>query len=393
MWVKKRHRVTFEIVRPFLKLYFRMFYKCKIKTHKLPKEGSIIISNHSTTMDPFLIGTSFNKQLYYMVSVDLLEHKVIGKLFKFFVNPIPKAKSNKNDIEAIKACIKVAKENGNICIFPEGNRTFSGKLGNIDYSIVKLIKKLKKPLILCNIIGGYPTDPRWSNKLRKGKMEVKIKNTYSVEEIEKMDNDELYQIILDNLTVDDYHLGVKFKGKNKAEDLERILYICPVCHQKNTIYTKGDFIFCSSCGLEVKYNEDVTLSSSNDSFSFKYVSQWYDYQIEEVKNSKIEDELIYQDEIEVYAPRLYKSKELIGKGKMSLYKNRFVFNLEDKELVFSFSKIDGITLLGKKKMNIYYEGKTYQVYKDRKTNLLKYMHMYYILKNKEEGVEDGFIGI
>ena len=78
---------------------------------------------------------------------------------------------------------------------------------------------------------------------------------------------------------------------------------------------------------------------------------------------------------------------------MSLYKNRFVFNLKDKELVFSFSKIDGITLLGKKKMNIYYEGKTYQVYKDRKTNLLKYMHMYYILKNKEEGVEDGFIGI
>ena len=31
-----------------------------------------------------------------------------------------------------------------ICIFPEGNRTFSGELGYIDYSIVKLIKKINK---------------------------------------------------------------------------------------------------------------------------------------------------------------------------------------------------------------------------------------------------------
>ena len=190
------------------------------------------------TLDPFGVGMKFNKPLYYMASSDLFQNKITGKLIKFLVNPIPKQKSNKNDIAAIKACMQVAKENGSICIFPEGNRTFSGQLGHMDYSIVKLIKKLNKPLILMNIVGGYGSDPRWSNKSRKGKLEIFIKKKVTVDEIKNMSNDQLFDLIKSNLTVDNYKEEIIYKGKKFAEDLERILYICPIFIKNYFIITK-----------------------------------------------------------------------------------------------------------------------------------------------------------
>ena len=77
-------------------------------------------------MDEFLIGILFKEQLYYMASIDLFEHAITGKLIKFLVNPILKEKNKKSDMMAIRNCLNVAKENGNICIFVEGNRTYSG---------------------------------------------------------------------------------------------------------------------------------------------------------------------------------------------------------------------------------------------------------------------------
>ena len=393
-WIKVRHFIIVSIIRPFFWLFYKIKYRLKIKPTKLPKEGALILSNHVMTLDPFLIGLQFNKNLYYMTSKDLFQKKFVGKLIKFLVNPIPKEKSNKGDISAIKNCLSIAKENGNICIFPEGNRTFSGKLGNVDYSIVKLVKLLKKPLIICNIIGGYPSDPRWSRKRRRGRLEVKIRKELSYDEYKNLPNDDLYKLIVDSLKVDDYSLNISFKGKKKAEYLESILYICPLCKKENMISTKNNNIICSCCESVIEYNEDLSLSCINENFVFKNVSEWYNFQIQEISNKLyVENEIIYEDEIEVYEPILYQKKKLIGKGKVYLYNNCFKFVLDKKEIILDFEDIFDVTLLGRKKMNIYYKDKVLQIFKDRRTNLMKYMQMYYTIKNRKEGINNGFIGI
>ena len=154
MWCKKRHKVIISIIRPIFKLHFKYKYNLSVKCTDI-EESSLILSNHVTSLDPFMVGLLFKNPLYYMASMDLFQHAFIGKLIKFLVNPIPKEKSKKSDLTAIKSCIKVARENGSICIFPEGNRTVTGKLGNVDKSIVKLAKSLKKPLVFVNIKGGF----------------------------------------------------------------------------------------------------------------------------------------------------------------------------------------------------------------------------------------------
>lgn len=393
MWCKRRHKVVVEIIRPFFKLYFRLKYNLKIKTNPAFKDGALIISNHVNSLDPFIVGSCFKGPIYYMASIDLFEHFFVGKLIKFLVNPIPKEKSRKSDLAAVKNCIRVSKEKGSICIFPEGNRNYNGRLGYIDPSIVKLVKALKKPLVIMNIKGGFGSEPRWSKKSRKGKMEVNIKRIIEYDDYINLENDDLYNIIKEELTIDDYNYYQTFKSKNKAEYLERVLYICPACGKFHTIYSRKNNVYCNQCGLVASYNEDLTISF-NKEISFKNLADWYDYQIEIIKNKEIiANQLIYSDKIRLVKPRLFKSKKKIGDGVLYMYDDRFECKLKKQTLVFEFSNIEAVTTLGKKKINFYYNGETYQMFGDKKLNFIKYLHMFYIIKNKKENKNNEFIGI
>lgn len=395
MWCKKRHKVITAIFRPVFKLHFRMKYNLKVKVYKEIDYPALILSNHVTSLDPFIVGSYFKKPLYYMASVDLFQHFFVGKLIKFLVNPIPKAKSKKSDLTAIKSCIKVARENGTICIFPEGNRTVTGKLGNIDKSIAKLVKTLKLPVILFNIHGGYGTEPRWGQGVRKGKMHCEIKKILTYEEYKDLELDELYNIIVENLRVDDLNYHNCYKSKKNAMYLERVLYVCPVCQSFHSLKSKGNQIKCVNCGMEAKYNSDLTLSSDDKLFKIKNISEWYDFEIDAAKKLQVKDCFIYEDDAFLTMPRLYKSKKKLGFGKLRIYNDCFEFITKDEKVTykFEFENVEAVTYLGKKKMNIYYNGDTYQVFNKKDSCFLKYVHMYYINKNKIENKEDDFIGI
>ncbi|MBQ4570183.1 MAG: 1-acyl-sn-glycerol-3-phosphate acyltransferase [Bacilli bacterium] len=396
MWCKRRHKIVTAIFRPVFKLHFKLKYNLDVKVYKELNYPALILSNHVTSLDPFIVGSFFKQPLYYMASTDLFQHFFLGKLIKFLVNPIPKMKSKKSDLTAIKSCIKVAKENGTICIFPEGNRTVTGKLGYVDKSIAKLAKTLKLPIVLFNIHGGYGTEPRWGQGVRKGKMHCEIKKVLSYDDYKDLELDELYDIIVENLSVDDLNYYNNYKSKNKAMYLERVLYVCPVCGAFHALKSKGNKICCVKCGLEVAYQNDLTFISGNDSFKFKNVDQWYNYQIDIVVNKNYsDDECIYEENVFLSMPRLYKSRKKLGYGELSIYPNRFEvsINKTKESYVFEFDNIEAVTYLGKKKMNIYYNGETYQIFNKVDSNFLKYVHMFYILKNKKEEKENNFIGL
>ena len=392
MWCKTRHKIVTALFRPVFKLHFSFKYNLKVKTCA-PKESCLVLSNHVTSLDPFMVGSLFKQPLYYMASMDLFQHAFLGKLIKFLVNPIPKEKSKKSDLTAIKSCIKVAREDGSICIFPEGNRTVSGKLGNIDKSIVKLAKSLKKPIVFVNIKGGFGTEPRWGEKVRKGKMECTVRSVLSYDDFKDMDNDELYDLILNNLTVDDLNYCDSYKSKNNALYLERVLFVCPVCGIKHKLKSEKDVVKCLNCGLEVKYKENLRFESFNKEFKFNTVNDWYSYQINILKDLEINEDIIFADKVTLVNPRLFKKKLILGDGVLKLYSDKFVVETKDKVYSFSFDEIEAVTYVGKKKINLYVNNVTYQMFGEINVNFLKYVNSYYILKNKKEGKDYDFIGI
>ena len=67
--------------------------------------------------------------------------RFVGKLLKFLLNPIPFKKAS-TDFTILRTCRQVASEGGSIAIFPEGNRTYSGKTEYIKPSTIKMMKFL-----------------------------------------------------------------------------------------------------------------------------------------------------------------------------------------------------------------------------------------------------------
>ena len=378
---KFRHKVVFTLLRPFFRLFFKLKYNTVVFNYKLNKEPYLILSNHLTVLDPFLVGLAFGRPIYYMASEDLSSSKY-GKLITCLVNPIYKAKS-KSDLGAVKECIRVVKEGGTICIFPEGNRSYDGRLCKIEESIAKMVKMLKVPVVLFNIKGGYGTDPRWAKKARRGKSYGRVKRILSAEEIKEMSVDELYQIIIKELTVPQVPTTLSYKSKASAEGLDRILYICPKCGKLHQIYTEGDFIYCKACGLKVRYTEHLNFETDDKAFKFKYVSDWYQYQKDYVKTFNLDKEFTYIDEgVTLYTVEKGSVRKEVTSGQM-LMNNKII---SVGKISFNLSEVENMTVLGKHKINMYINGLTYQFIGDDNLNVVKYLHMYTHLYNKEETV-------
>lgn len=391
MWVKKRHKYIFLILRFPFRIFFKLKNNFKAIKYKLEKKPYLILSNHLTTLDPFMLSCSFDRQIYFMSSSDLFCNKY-GQLIEWLVAPIPKNKSV-NDIGAIKGCLRVIKEGGTVCVFPEGNRSYDGELCYIDPSISKFVKMLKVDVVLYNIHGGYGIDPRWSKKMRKGYSYGKVRRVLKYEEIKDMDNDKLYKLILEELKVSSTPTPYIYKGKTKALGLERVLYVCPICKNTQSIYTKGSYIKCKNCDLEVKYNNNLSFSSINKNFKFQFVSDWYKYQIEYVKKYDFNhhNTIYFDDKVKLLKMEPHKKGTILIEGKLEMNANDLILN--SGEYKFLLSDIFSMTVLGKHKLNFYIDENIYQLKGEDDFNALKYMQMYYHIRNCTKGEKDEFFGM
>jgi 1-acyl-sn-glycerol-3-phosphate acyltransferase len=169
-WLKFRHKVVVWLLTYPFGLYVRLKYGIRIQPFR--QQGNrpyLIVMNHQTAYDQFFVGLTFHRPVYYLASEDLFSMGWVSNLIRYLVAPIP-IKKQTTDLQAIKNCIRVAREGGTICLAPEGNRTFHGKTVYMNPSIASLTKKLGLPLAIFRIEGGYGIHPRWSDVVRKGKM-------------------------------------------------------------------------------------------------------------------------------------------------------------------------------------------------------------------------------
>ena len=349
--------------------------------------------NHQTPFDQFFVGMAFKGAVYYMATEDIFSLGWLSKVIRWLVAPIP-IKKQTTDAAAVMTCIRVAREGGTICIAPEGNRTYSGRTEYMNAAIAGLAKKMKLPIALFRLEGGYGVEPRWTDKLRKGKMRGYVAEVIEPEEYASMTNEQLIERIRDGLYVDEAKADGLFKSKRRAEYLERAIYICPDCGL-STFESSGNEITCKTCGKTVLYGEDKTLTGVGFDFPFPFVAQWYDYQKDYVNQLDVlshVDEPLYEDHAELRNVIVYKKKELLrADARLRLYGNRITV---DEDLELPFEEVSAISVLGRNKLNIYHGDRVYQLKGDKRFNALKYVHIYYRHKNITRGEEDvKFLGL
>jgi 1-acyl-sn-glycerol-3-phosphate acyltransferase len=398
-WRRARHRVYRILIEWAVFIYTRLAYHIRVERFKrAKKEQFFILMNHQTAFDQFFVEMAFRSPVYYVASEDLFSKGWLSRIIEHVVAPIP-IKKSVTDMKAVKICARVAKEGGTIAIAPEGNRTYSGVTESIKPSITGLIRLLRIPVAIFRIEGGYGIHPRWSDVIRKGRMQARVTRVIEPEEYAAMTDDELFEIVRSELYWDDTAMEGEYHHKKSAEYLERVMYVCPDCGLSEW-ESGGEVITCKKCGQRVKYLPDLRLEGLDKPFPFTYVKDWYRYQekyISELNPADYTEDVVYEEEASLCRVILYQRKQKMADSvKVRLWGDRMQLVGEGVDIALPFDEVSVMSVLGRNKLNIYIGEDLYQLKGSERFNAVKFMNFYYHYDNVKKGVAYGelqFLGL
>lgn len=369
-YVKFRHRFFFAAARPIVRIFITHKFNFKTKAVKVDKKQNyLILSNHQGFLDPAFMALTIKRPIYFVSTDVLYSQKWYLRLLFYCFGPIKKRKGF-TDIACIRTMCAIAKEGGTVAVFPEGNRQWNDSVFHLDRAVVKLVRLLKLPLILYNFNGGYGVQPRWGKSLRKGKHTGTVKEIITWEEICAMNDDQLFERIVSALKVIDSNSGELYKSKERAEYLERQLFVCPKCGAESALHSQGNEITCSHCGLTVTYQENLRLSSTEPDFKFEKLVDWYEFQLQYVRDYNLDGvEVLFCDDGVTLYDKTERRRVTVAQGRLTLSKDK----LSVGEWQISTAEIFGGCAQDGTKLTFNAGDKSYLIVGNERFNGIKYL--------------------
>ncbi|HRX91595.1 MAG TPA: lysophospholipid acyltransferase family protein [Candidatus Izemoplasmatales bacterium] len=243
------------ILRPLV--YLWMWLDAKRVVHRDPsvnfhrKQPYVMLANHTYMFDVVHVPLRFRITPFIVASQTLFTNQPTKFLVTQVAHVIPKSKG-KSDIATILHIFNAIKRGYPILIFPEGDTTFFGETGHIEEATMKLIKKLGVDVITCNVKGGYLSRPRWgTGKRRRHRIELNYNLAITKEQLKDMSPEDINNVVKKALYHNDYEyqrtIMAPHPGKQLAEGMENVAYVCPHCQSINSISTSGNKIHCDNC--------------------------------------------------------------------------------------------------------------------------------------------------
>ena len=359
-------------VRAFLKLRFN--YTCK--TESIPDGPFLLYANHVTDFDPVFVAASFNEPLVFVAGENVQRMGKLSSLIRRYASTIDRVKGSTDSMAAMNI-LRTLRSGRAVCMFPSGNRSYCGKSTDIFPASAKLAIAAKVPLITYKLTGGYMTSPRWSDKMRKGKMHGEVVRIYTPEELAIMQPEELLRQITNDLYEDAYAAELyPYKGKRLAERLETMLYLCPKCGGIDTLTSKNDTFSCS-CGFSVKINEYGRFEGAD--VPFEHPGAWDEWQQEKMRTvaaGASDDSILADEGQQLY--RLDRDHNLMAAtaGKMTLSGKELTIG----NCVFPIETIDGIGLTQQDKLSFTSRGENYVIRSDHPRCGKKYYDLFRYMK-------------
>lgn len=367
------------LIAPFFKL--AMDYRCeKVKSNGRP---ALVLCNHTTDVDPVLVALGCPKQMYFVASEHAMRWGLASSALRFIAGPIIRLKGG-SGAGTTKDILRALRGGHNVCIFPEGNRTYTGRTLPFVASTGKLAKASGCDLVTYHIEGGFFSWPRWAKTRRRGRMLGRVAGHYTPEQLAGMSADEVNDTIARDLYEDAYarqrQNPVPYRGKRLAEFLEVVLYFCPGCGRFGTLHSQDDTFACD-CGLAGRYTEYGFLEGAG--LPFDSIDAWNGWQREQLQllAAQAGDAPLFGDEGQrlcVIVPCV--SSTVIEAG--TLHMSRHTLTLGTH--TFPLSEISDLAISGKMTLTFSTGGTHYEIVSERPRSALKYQHLYRILKGEKE---------
>jgi 1-acyl-sn-glycerol-3-phosphate acyltransferase len=150
------YRITRVLGRGLLQLYFRI----RIEGYdNIPdKGGHIVVANHVSFLDPILICAYTPRAVHFLTYARYYYLRALHWFLKRMY-AIPVKKDGK-DISALKKALRLLKAEELVGIFPEGERSLTGQLGEGSPGVALMTLKARAPILPIGIIGAYEAFPR-----------------------------------------------------------------------------------------------------------------------------------------------------------------------------------------------------------------------------------------
>lgn len=106
------HRFLRLWVPPLLRLYWRL----QVVGSPVPPGPAIVVTNHDSLLDPFVVGAAIDRPLRYLAKRELWESRVLGKAAES-LGAIPVSRQ-RGDVGAVEAASRAMDAGDTIVIFP-----------------------------------------------------------------------------------------------------------------------------------------------------------------------------------------------------------------------------------------------------------------------------------
>ena len=378
-----RTNFWYKTARLVAKLPINHKFRFSSQQYKI-KPPFIVLCNHTTDYDALLMAGAFKEPIHFVISDHVTSIPVAGKLINHFVGTIPITKST-IDASTVRKMMRVAKNGGAIGVFPEGNKSFAGKMSYVKPSIAKVIKKLNIPVVIYNIEGGYFTSPRWTKLKRKGYTHGYVRCILQPEQFATLSDDELYNQIITNLSVEAYGRQGKnrhqFTGKDLSRHIEQLLYMCPICGSFNSVYGEFNHIKCHNCDLLGEFDNYGYISGA----PFARLDEWDTWQKERLREMQFEpNKPIFKDDNVLVKQKINNLKnQKLGRFNLTLFPEKLMLEPLDRNsqpINLELKDITGYGIEGANGLQLWIkDNHVYRIKGKTPTNGLKYVNAICVL--------------
>ncbi|MGO8693274.1 MAG: 1-acyl-sn-glycerol-3-phosphate acyltransferase [Rectinemataceae bacterium] len=317
----------------------------------LPAPPFVLVSDHAAFLDPFVIGSQFERPIRYMANLE-------------GVSPLRAAaaaavgaygrRKNAPDLGSLRRSLELVAGGAAIGIFPEGDRSWDGTFRLGRPGLGRFVRRLGVPLVLVRQKGNYLTMPRWAETRRRGTWSLRF-SVLGADEIGRVADgfiDAYVTAALSKNEIKDAAAeGRRFSGKGVAEGVGRLLWRCPVCGKPDAIVGKGDGISCGRCGARWEMDANLRVRPRNVSlalhaFELGDLKDWYDWQSatlgELMDEGRLRGAALFSAGVGLARVEGRRVARL-GSGELALRGGALVFEGPRTRLVFDPRKIHGFS--------------------------------------------------
>ena len=342
----------------------------------------IVISNHVTDLDPFLLAMSFpDKPLYYVASEHIFRLPVASKVITTLLDPIARKKGD-SGFGAVREILRRLKQGHSVCLFAEGDCSWDGLTASIPPATGKMVRSGGVTLVTYRLEGGYFTSPRWGRGIRRGSMRGHAVGVYPPETLRKMKGSEITALIerdiFENAWERQKAEPVQYKTRHRAENLETALFLCPACRRIGTLKSDDDTLFCTACGSKAVMLPDYTFA---DGSPFPTIAQWDRAQHEALERGDfVHGETLFSDAVTAFSRVLpeHRTQKLPGSVLAQTDDALFCGGMR-----FPLKDIEHMAIVQKRLLLFTCGGHYYTVKCARGANLRKYLALWKIAAREE----------